>query len=101
MIDSAGTLCKAADQIKEFGAKRVYAFASHGLFSGPAVERITKSCLEEVVVVNTVPLPDAAKSCDKIKQLSVAPLLAEAIRRIHLRQSVSELFEKKKSTKEG
>lgn len=70
----------------------MFAFASHGLFSGPASSRISKSCLEEVVVVNTVPLDSAAKVNPKIKQLSVAPLLAEAIRRVHTKKSVSALF---------
>jgi ribose-phosphate pyrophosphokinase len=92
MIDSGGTLCKAAEQIKQYGARRVYAFATHGLFSGPADQRIRNSCMEEVVVVNTVPLPTKMLTNPKIKQLSVATLLANAIRRVHARQSVSELF---------
>lgn len=92
MIDTAGTLCKAANQLKQFGANKVYAFASHGLFNGPANDRIDKSVLEEVVVVNTVPLRPALKRNDKVKQLTIAPLLAEAIMRIHERKSVSALF---------
>jgi len=92
MIDTAGTLCTAADELRNNGARRVFAFASHGLFSGPASGRISKSCLEEVVVVNTVPLDSTAKVNPKIKQLSVAPLLAEAIRRVHTKKSVSALF---------
>ena len=92
MIDTAGTLTAAANHLKENGARRVYAFASHGVLSGPAVERIDHSKLEEVVVVNTVPLQPNARACRKITQLSVAPLIAEAIRRVHTRQSVSALF---------
>lgn len=92
MIDTAGTLCTAADELKHHGARRVFAFASHGLFSGPAPGRISKSCLEEVVVCNTVPLDGAAKVNSKITQLSVAPLLAEAIIRVHTKKSVSALF---------
>jgi ribose-phosphate pyrophosphokinase len=96
MIDTAGTLCTAAQQLKEHGARRVFAFASHGLFSGPASDRITRSVLEEVVVTNTIPLRAAAKTNEKIVQLSVAPLVAEAIKRVHFRQSVSDLFKSKK-----
>jgi ribose-phosphate pyrophosphokinase len=92
MIDTAGTLCKAANAIKGHGAKRVFAFASHGLFSGPAITRIKESQLEEVIIVNTIPLTPAARTNPKIKQLSVAELLAEAIRRVHLKRSVSSLF---------
>lgn len=92
MIDTAGTLCQAAANLKANGAKRVFAFASHGLFSGPASDRIKRSVLEEVVVVNSVPLKANAKTNSKIKQLSVAPLLANAIARVHLKQSVSSLF---------
>ena len=69
MIDTAGTLCAAADSLKANGANRVYAFASHGLFSGPASDRIKRSTLEEVVVVNTVPLRSNAKTNDKIKMV--------------------------------
>merc|ERR1719468_112606 len=82
MIDTAGTLCLAAANLKANGARRVFAFASHGLFSGPASTRIQRSVLEEVVVVNTVPLRANAKTNHKIKQLSVAPLLANAILRV-------------------
>ena len=96
MIDTAGTLCKAADNLRAQGAKRVFAFASHGLFSGPASDRIKRSVLEEVVVVNSVPLKPSLKTNPKVKQLSVAPLLATAIARVHLKQSVSSLFQHKK-----
>jgi ribose-phosphate pyrophosphokinase len=95
MIDTAGTLCRAAAELKARGAKRIYAFATHGLFNGPAIDNIAKSAFEKVVVCNTVPLPPE-KSIDKIVQLSVGHLLAEAIARIHNKQSVSELFVTKK-----
>jgi ribose-phosphate pyrophosphokinase len=96
MIDSAGTLCKAAENIKKYGARKVYAFASHGLFSGPADERIRNSCMEKVLVVNTVPLPKHMESNEKLVQLSVGQLLANAILRVHARKSVSELFDTNK-----
>jgi ribose-phosphate pyrophosphokinase len=92
MIDTAGTLTGAAKALKEFGARRVVACATHGVLSGPAVERIVASPLEEVVVTDTMPLSPAAKASGKIKQLSVAKLLAEAIKRIHSSDSVSSLF---------
>ena len=97
MIDTAGTLCTAAANLKANGARKVFAFASHGLFSGPASDRIARSVLEEVVVTNTIPLKAGAKANEKIVQLSVAPLLAEAIKRVHLKQSVSELFKGKQA----
>jgi ribose-phosphate pyrophosphokinase len=100
MIDTAGTLCTAASNLKANGARRVFAFASHGLFSGPASDRISRSALEEVVVTNTIPLKASAKANEKIVQLSVAPLLAEAIKRVHLKQSVSELFKKKEGKRQ-
>jgi ribose-phosphate pyrophosphokinase len=96
MIDTAGTLCTAAANLKTNGARRVFAFASHGLFSGPASDRIARSVLEEVVVTNTIPLKAGARANEKIVQLSVAPLVAEAIKRVHLRQSVSDLFKANK-----
>jgi ribose-phosphate pyrophosphokinase len=92
MIDTAGTLCKAASALKKHGARRVYAFASHGLFSGPALERIADSDLEQVVVLDTIPLPEGAQDVDKIVQLSIANLLSQAIYNIHNRKSISALF---------
>lgn len=92
MIDTAGTLCQAADALKQHGAKAVYATATHPVLSGPALERITQSCLEEVVVTNTIPIGDKLAACPKLRTLSVAQLLAEAIRRIHGDESVSSLF---------
>ena len=92
MIDTAGTLCKAAEVLKERGAKSVYAYCTHPVFSGTAIERIHASQIDEVVITNTIPLSDAAKACPKIRQLSVAFLFAETIRRISDGESVTSLF---------
>ena len=92
MIDTAGTLVKAAEVLKERGAKRVFAYCTHPILSGPAVERIANSQLDEVVITNTIPLSEAAKACKKIRQLSVAFLFAETIRRISDGESVTSLF---------
>ncbi len=92
MIDTAGTLVKAAEVLKTRGARSVYAYCTHPVFSGPAVERIANSQLDEVVITNTIPLSDAAKTCRKIRQLSVAFLFAETIRRISDGESVTSLF---------
>jgi ribose-phosphate pyrophosphokinase len=93
MIDTAGTLVKAAEVLKERGAKKVYAYCTHPIFSGPAIERITQGdALDEVVVTNTIPLNDNAKNCKKIRQLSVGPLIAETIQRISRGESVMSLF---------
>ncbi len=93
MIDTAGTLVKAAEVLKERGAKKVYAYCSHPIFSGPAIERISKGdALDEVVVTNTIPLGEAANNCAKIRQVNVAPLIAETIRRIAKGESVMSLF---------
>ena len=92
MIDTAGTLVKAAEVLKERGARSVYAYCTHPVFSGPAVERISSSAIDEVVITNTIPLSDAAKACTKIRQLSVAFLFAETIRRISDGESVTSLF---------
>ena len=97
MIDTAGTLVKAADVLKERGAIRVYAYCTHPVFSGPAVERLAKSALDEVVITNTIALSDTAKACAKVRQLSVAFLFAETIRRISDGESVTSLFSEKNS----
>jgi ribose-phosphate pyrophosphokinase len=97
MIDTAGTLVKAADVLKERGAKSVYAYCTHAVFSGPAIERIKASALDEVVICNTIPLSDGAKDCKKIRQLSVAFLFAETIRRISDGESVTSLFAEQNS----
>ncbi|MDR0259783.1 MAG: ribose-phosphate pyrophosphokinase [Comamonas sp.] len=94
MIDTAGTLVKAAEVLKERGAKKVYAYCTHPIFSGPAIERIGNgAALDEVVVTNTIPLSAAARNCSKIRQLSVAPLIGETIHRIATGESVMSLFQ--------
>jgi len=92
MIDTAGTLCEAAKVLKSKGAKKVFAFATHGLFSGKAFDNINNSPLEQILVTDTIPPKPNENNVDKITRLSVAPLLAEAIRRIQARESVSDLF---------
>jgi ribose-phosphate pyrophosphokinase len=92
MIDTAGTLTQAANALVDKGATEVYAYATHAILSGPAVDRITKSPIKEVVVTDTVQLGPAAAACGKVRTLSVAPLFAEAIRRIHSGDSLSSLF---------
>jgi len=92
MVDTAGTLCKAAQVLKEEGATRVVAYCTHPVLSGGAVERIAASDLDELVVTDTIPLSDAGQACAKIRQLSVAGLLAETILRIFTEESVSSLF---------
>ena len=89
MIDTAGTMCKAADVLKQRGARSVIALGTHPVLSGPAFERIESSVLDEVVVTNSIPL---ARKSEKIKVLSVVPLFAEVIRRIHHNESVDSLF---------
>jgi len=92
MVDTAGTLCNAAAMLKEAGAAEVHACCSHGVLSGPAIERLEASVIKSLVVTNTIPLRGNAKECKKIKVLSVSQLLGEAIRRIHSEDSVSSLF---------
>ncbi len=92
MIDTAGTLCQAVKALKDEGAKRVVAYVTHPILSGPAVQRIRDSVLDELVVTDTIQLSEDAKSCDRIRQLSIAGLLAETIRRISGEESVSSMF---------
>jgi ribose-phosphate pyrophosphokinase len=92
MVDTANTLCEAAAALKEKGASRVLAYCTHPVLSGKAIERITNSVLDELVVTDTIPLREDAKACGKIRQLSIAGLLAETIRRISNEDSVSSLF---------
>jgi ribose-phosphate pyrophosphokinase len=93
MIDTAGTLVKAAEVLKERGAQKVYAYCTHPIFSGPAIERIAKGeALDEVVITNTIPLSVEASQCKKIRQLSVAGLIAETMQRIAKGESVMSLF---------
>ena len=92
IIDTAGTLVKTAEALLEHGATKVFAACTHPVLSGPAVDRISKSQIEQVVVSNSVPLNGAASKLDKIRALSVAPLLARGIQSIHEETSISELF---------
>jgi ribose-phosphate pyrophosphokinase len=92
MVDTANTLCEAANALKEKGAKRVIAYCTHPVLSGPAIDRINSSALDELVVTDTIPLNEAARNCKRIRQLSVAELLAETMRRINAEESVSSLF---------
>ncbi len=92
LVDTANTLCEAANALKEHGAKKVMAYCTHAVLSGSAAERVTNSAIDELVVTDTIPLRDDARACKKIRQLSVAELLAETIRRISNEDSVSSLF---------
>jgi len=92
MIDTAGTLCKAADELISFGCKSVHAFATHGLFNGKAFDNITNSKIETVVVTNTVPAKPGEENVAKVVRLSIASLLAETIYRVHMNYSISDLF---------
>jgi len=93
IIDTAGTIVKAANALKASGAERVIACAVHGVLSGPAVERLESAPIEQVIITNTIPLhSDRARGCTKIRQLSVARLLGQAIRSINEETSVSSLF---------
>ncbi|MFH1257330.1 MAG: ribose-phosphate pyrophosphokinase [Candidatus Micrarchaeota archaeon] len=92
IIDTAGTICNGAEALKQKGAKRVFAYGTHGVFSGTAIDKLKRSVIEEVVVTNSIPLPQNAQSLKKIRQISVAELIGEAIRRTHMDQSISSLF---------
>jgi len=92
MVDTAGTLCKAAEALKQHGAEKVVAYATHAVLSGPAVDNISNSVIDELVVTDTIPLGETAVACSKIRQLSVAGMLAETLRRVHLEESVSSLY---------
>ena len=92
MVDTAGTLCKAAAALKEFGAKKVVAYCTHPVLSGPAIDNIKGSQLDELVVTDTIPLTDAAKKCGRIRQLTLSGLMAESIRRINNEESISAMF---------
>jgi ribose-phosphate pyrophosphokinase len=92
LVDTAGTLCQAAQALKEHGAARVMAYCTHAVLSGPAVDNIEKSVLDELVVTNSIPLSDQARKCSRIRQLSIAEMLAETMRRVSNEESVSSLF---------
>jgi len=96
MVDTAGTLCQAADILKEKGANKVVAYATHAVLSGAAIENITNSSLNELIITNTIPLSDEGKACSKIRQLSIAQTLADVIRRISDEQSISSIFKDSK-----
>jgi len=93
MVDTAGTLCKAADALKEHGATRVVAYSTHPVLSGPAIKNIENSNLDSLVVTDTIPLSEEAKNCGRIRQLSMAKLLAESIRRVSNEESISAMFD--------
>ena len=92
MVDTAGTLCAAAKALKDFGAQRVSAYCTHPILSGKAIENVNGSVLDELVVTNTIPLTAAADGCERIRQLDMAPIIAEAMRRISNEESISAMF---------
>ncbi len=92
MVDTAGTLCAAADALKERGASGVFAYCTHAVLSGKAIENLNNSVINKLIVTDTIPLSDEATSCDRIRQVSISKLLGETIRRIHLEESVSSLY---------
>jgi len=92
MIDTAGTIVQGAQACADKGAREVWTACTHAVLSGPALERLQQSCVTKVIITNTIPLQDKQRVCPKIHLLSVAPLLGEAIRRIHADESVSSLF---------
>jgi len=92
LVDTAGTLCQAANALKQHGAAKVKAYITHAVLSGPAVENISNSQLDELVVTDSIPLSAEAKACDRIRQVSIAEMLAETIRRINNDESVSSLY---------
>jgi ribose-phosphate pyrophosphokinase len=92
MLDTAGTIVQAATALKENGSSKVFASCAHAVLSGPAIERINNSVIEELIVTNTIPLDSKKDECSKLKVLSIATLLAEAIKRIHDESSISSLF---------
>jgi len=92
LVDTAGTLCKAAAALKEHGAVSVAAYCTHPVLSGPAIENLSGSQLDELVVTDTIPLTEEARTCGKVRQLSIATMLAETIRRIYQNESVSSMY---------
>jgi ribose-phosphate pyrophosphokinase len=93
MVDTAGTLCKAAAALKQHGARRVVAYCTHPVLSGAAMDNLNNSVLDELVVTDTIPLSDAAKNCSKIRQVSLSGMLAETVRRINNEESISAMFD--------
>lgn len=92
MVDTAGTLCKAAGALKQNGAAKVVAYCTHAVLSGGAIDNLNASQLDELIVTDTIPLSPAAQSCDRIRQLTLAPMLAECLRRINNEESLSAMF---------
>jgi ribose-phosphate pyrophosphokinase len=92
IVDTAGTLCTAAEALKEEGAKQVVCYITHPVLSGPAIERINASQIDRMVVTDTIPLHEAARKCEKIEQLSLDRILGESIRRVSNEESISALF---------
>jgi ribose-phosphate pyrophosphokinase len=92
LVDTAGTLCQAANALKDHGAAKVVAYCTHPVLSGPAVTNLSNSRLDELVVTNTIPLSEEAAQCANIRQVSIAELLAETMRRVSNEESVSSLF---------
>ncbi|MCW8857417.1 MAG: ribose-phosphate pyrophosphokinase [Kangiella sp.] len=92
MVDTAGTLCQAAQALKDHGAKSVFAYATHAVLSGKAISNISGSSLDRLVVANTIPLSEEAQKCDRIEILDLAPLLGESIRRVNTEESISTMF---------
>lgn len=92
MVDTAGTLCMAANALKEHGAAGVFAYCTHPVLSGPAIENISGSVINKLIVTDTIPLSEEAQNCEKIRTVSIAWMLAETIRRIHFEESVSSLY---------
>lgn len=93
MIDTGGTLCKAAEALKKNGAKRVFAYATHPVFSGNAYENLKNSVIDQVVVTDSIPLSDEMRSLDKVTQLTLSGMLSEALRRVSNEESISAMFE--------
>lgn len=93
IVDTAGTLCNAAQALKDNGAKQVYAYATHPVLSGAAIDNLNASTLDGLVITDTIPLSAAAQACPKVRQISLAPLLAETVRRINNEESISAMFE--------
>lgn len=94
LVDTAGTLCKAAGALKEHGARAVYSYATHAVLSGPAIDNISQSQLDRLVVTDTVPLSEAGRNCDKIRVLPIAPMMAETVRRVNNEESLSAMFDR-------
>jgi len=92
MVDTAGTLCKAAEALKDHGASKVVSYATHAVLSGPAIDNLNASKMDELVITDTIPLSATGKTCKRIRQLSLAPMLAECIRRINNEESLSAMF---------